>query len=116
MAGVCLDDCSHHQKKEVSHSSGHDCCKQMKSSENDKKTIDECASDHCLKSANLENTAITIESRLKPNELGSSINVVSPTLLIADLSANSQIFTQRDAWIQSAKVPLYIAFKKLLLP
>ena len=115
LAHACLGDCSHFQKKEVSSASEHDCCEGLKTSKSDKKAHD-CELGHCLKPSPFEPSTFTVESRLEKKEFSSQIAMTNQSSLVASL-ANVLGIDYRDTWQRHPnKVPLYIAYKKLLLP
>lgn len=115
IAHACPSDCSHHQKQEVLHTSNHDCCEGTACSENEEKSHD-CELGHCFKSAELEFSTLTAENRFSKKDFDSSIAVADHRQVIAGLANKNNLGDYRDRWHHSPKVPLYIAYQKLLLP
>lgn len=115
LAHSCLDSCSHHQKKNISEPSEHDCCDESKSSRNEENAHN-CKFGDCFKSTDFELSTFPAEAQSKKKSFDPSISRVDSTDLNANLSKNSLEVDFQDIWRDSPKVPLYIAYQKLLLP
>ena len=115
LAHSCLDNCSHHQKNEMSHATGHDCCDDAGSTKKEEKTH-KCNLGHCFKSADIETSVLSVESRVEKKHFDFVINPVGSANLFATLQENSIRISHTDRWRYPPKVPLYIAYQKLLLP
>lgn len=109
---ACPSDCSHHQAKNTS---DHNCCDSVKTPE-DKKKSHNCAYNYCFKSAHSETSGLIVESRVSNEELDISNGVISPSFHNADRSGKHQQLGYSDTRQLPTKIPLYIAYQKLLLP
>lgn len=112
---ACLADCSHHQKTKVSHSSNHDCCDQTKPSQ-DSKTKEDCQLNCCFKSADIEISALTVDSSSMRKKIDRVMAFISPKSIILMLKLREPRTDYRKVSYFLVKVPLYIIYQKLLLP
>lgn len=113
---TCVADCLHHQKtRHVLGRNGHGCCDKVKNKMGHKKSL-HCEAESCSKLLPLQQTKSDPNKQYLEKLLNDVYGVVEKKVFVNNTPSPRLANILKKRPFVSIKLPLYIAYKKLLLP